>query len=225
MLQRIVRVVEQQRHRIGSIHARSAKARSAKEGNDPMKEATVENQEPRKAPDHTKADELLTLVYDQLFALAGSYLKKERSDPFLEPSVLVHEVYMRIAANPPSSWTGQDHFFAIAATVMRRVLIDYARKRRALKRGHGLARVSFEMITAEGAKEIDMHTLEDAIRKLQNVNERAARGVELRFFAGLTHEQVASVLGVSRKTVVADWGEARDFLARQLADDPGDIDD
>lgn len=165
------------------------------------------------------SEELLTLVYEQLHALAGKYLKHEQVDPFLEPGVLVHEAYMRIAANPPPQWSGRDHFFAIAASVMRRVLIDYARKRRALKRGAGQARVSFEMVTAVGPKQFDMTELEEVIEKLRRVNERAARGVELRFFAGLTHDQVGSVLGISRKTVVADWAEAREFLAAQLVPD------
>lgn len=168
----------------------------------------------------SSTDDLMRLVYEQLRGLAGSYLKRERPDQMLEPSVLVHETYLRLVKNPPANWTGADHFFAVAASAMRKVLIDHARRRRALKRGFGHARVSFDLVTATGPKQVHMEELDEALRALAGKNERAERVVELRFFAGLTNEDVAKVLGVSRKTVVNDWAFARHFLARALSDEP-----
>jgi RNA polymerase sigma factor (TIGR02999 family) len=166
------------------------------------------------------ADDLMPLVYEQLRTLAASYLKRERSDQMLEPSALVHETYLRLSRNPPPQWTSPNHFFAVAASAMRKVLIDHARRRRALKRGFGQARVSFELVTASGQREVEMQELDEALARLAEIDERAERGVELRFFAGLTHDQVATVLGVSRKTVVNDWLRARAWLADALSGDP-----
>lgn len=168
------------------------------------------------------ADALLTVVYDQLRALAGSYLKRERPDNMLEPSVLVHETYLRLIENPPESWNGTGHFFAVAASAMRKVLIDHARRRRALKRGFGHARVSLEVITDDGTREVEFQELDVLLHRLEEIDERACRVVELKFFTGLTNEQVAQVLDVSRKTVVQDWARARAWLARQIT---GEADD
>jgi RNA polymerase sigma factor (TIGR02999 family) len=157
-------------------------------------------------------------VYEQLRALAASYLGRDSADLILEPSVLVNEAYLRLVAAPPGSWQNASHFFAVAASAMRRILIDHARRRRTLKRGYGHAKVAFEVITSTGSHAIDIREVDDALTALARVNGRAATIVELRFFAGLTHDQVARVLGVSRKTVVEDWAEARDWLARNLFD-------
>ncbi|MEC9373873.1 MAG: ECF-type sigma factor [Planctomycetota bacterium] len=162
------------------------------------------------------ADDLLPLVYDQLAALAGSYLGREQSDLLLEPSVLVHEAYLKLAANPPGSWKSTEHFLAVAAIAMRKILIDHARRRRALKRGFGRTRVALDLATSTGEREVDIREVDEALHKLEGVNERAARIVELRFFAGLTNEEAARVLDVSRKTVVKDWGFAREWLAEAL---------
>lgn len=169
-------------------------------------------------PRRSSTDELLPLVYDQLRALAGSYLKHEHGDNMLEPGALVHETYLRLIENPPESWNGTGHFFAVAACAMRKVLIDHARRRRALKRGFGHARVSLDFVTSNGTREIEFQELDVILDRFAAVDERACRVVELRFFTGLTNEQVAQVLGVSRKTVVQDWGHARDWLAKELGD-------
>lgn len=181
---------------------------------------TVEKSQPRGVhPNST--DALLPLVYDQLRALAGSYLKHERGDNMLEPGVLVHETYLRLIENPPEAWNGTGHFFAVAACAMRKVLIDHARRRRALKRGFGHARVSLDFVTSSGTREVEFQELEVILDRLGVVDERACRVVELRFFTGLTNEQVAQVLGVSRKTVVQDWSRAKEWLAKALTqDDP-----
>ncbi len=172
-------------------------------------------------PCGNSTDALLPLVYDQLRALAGSYLKHEHGDNLLEPGALVHETYLRLIENPPEAWNGTGHFFAVAACAMRKVLIDHARKRRALKRGFGHARVSLDFITARGKREVEFQELDGILDRLAAVDERACRVVELRFFTGLTNEQVAQVLGVSRKTVVQDWGRAREWLAGALATGDG----
>jgi RNA polymerase sigma factor (TIGR02999 family) len=172
--------------------------------------------EPGSAP--ASANDLMPLVHDQLRNLAASYLRRNASEPMLEPSVLVNEAYLRLAGQPAGSWTGKDHFMAVAAIAMRKILIDHARRRCALKRGYGRARVSLELVTRSGPREIDILEVDDALNGLAQLNERASRGVELRFFAGLTHDDVARVLGISRKTVVSDWIEARNWLAEQLAE-------
>jgi len=169
-------------------------------------------------PRRSSTDALLPLVYDQLRALAGSYLKHERGDNMLEPGALVHETYLRLIENPPESWNGTGHFFAVAACAMRKVLIDHARRRRALKRGFGHARVSLDFVTSSGTREIEFQELDVILDRFAAIDERACRVVELRFFTGLTNEQVAQVLGVSRKTVVQDWGRAREWLAKELGD-------
>lgn len=164
------------------------------------------------------AHDLMPLVYDQLRDLAAGYLRWDTAEPMLEPAVLVNEAYLRMVAHPPGSWKTKEHFLAVAAIAMRKILIDQARRRHALKRGFGRDRVALELVTRTGPREIDILEVDDALKALAVINERASRGVELRFFAGLTHDGVARVLGVSRKTVVADWAEARAWLAEELAD-------
>ncbi len=164
-------------------------------------------------------DGLVGQVYEQLRALASGYLRRESPDPMLEPAVLVNEAYLRLASEP-GPWQSREHFFAVAATAMRKVLIDHARRRRALKRGFGRAGMSIELVTVTGPREVDIREVDEALTALAKVSERAVRIVELRFFAGLTNDQVADVLGVSRKTVVQDWSFARRWLAVELSETP-----
>ncbi|MHC4093867.1 MAG: ECF-type sigma factor [Planctomycetota bacterium] len=164
------------------------------------------------------ANDLMPKVYEQLRALAAGYLRRDTNEPMLEPAVLVNEAYLRLAAQPPGSWKSKEHFMAVAAMAMRKILIDQARRRCALKRGFGRARVSLELVTKTGPREIDILEVDDALNALAEINKRASRGVEMRFFAGLTHDEVARALGVSRKTVVNDWMQARSWLAAELAD-------
>jgi RNA polymerase sigma factor (TIGR02999 family) len=164
----------------------------------------------------------MPVVYEQLRSLAAGYLRRDQRDQMLEPAVLVNETYLRLAADPPGSWKSVDQFLSVAAGAMRRVLIDHARRRRALKRGFGSATVSFELATAAGPVDVDVRALDDALKTLASIDEQASRIVELRFFGGLSHEQTARVLGVSRKTVVKHWLRARDWLAEELSDGPRD---
>ena len=162
-------------------------------------------------------DDLMLVVYDQLRQLAAGYLHRETSQLLLEPAALVHEVYLRLASAPDLDCKNSMHFFAIAAVAMRRVLIDHARQRRALKRDLSGSRLSLDLVTTTGRRAVDILEVDDALHKLASLHPRWSRIIELRFFAGLSHDQVSSVLGVSRKTVVQDWGRARQWLAAELS--------
>ncbi len=170
--------------------------------------------------DPATTDDLITEVYEHLRALAASYLKRDAAEPMLEPALLVNEAYLRLAVQPPDKWKNKEHFLGVAAKAMRRVLVDYARRRRTLKRGFGQARVSLELVTRTGPREIDILEVDDALRGLAAINERASCAVVLRFFAGLTHDEIARIQGVSRKTVVNDWIQSRNWLADELAARP-----
>ncbi len=125
---------------------------------------------------------------------------------------------MRLRQSAEHAWVDEKHFLAVAAIAMRRVLVDHARKRRALKRGYGHARVGMDHVAgAQDARTVGIAEIDEALRKLEKDSPRQAKVVELRFFAGLNHEQISTVLGVSRKTIVADWGKAKEWLAQELA--------
>jgi len=180
------------------------------------------------ADDASRA-ELMARVYDQLRRLASGQLRHERGDHTLQPTALVHEAYMRMAAHDGPFWKDAVQFRAVAASVMRQVLVDHARRRGAEKRGGGAHRVVLdESITPmaghvggvdETAAGLDVLALDDAIRKLSQRHERQARIVELRFFGGLTVDQAAELLGISRGTVMNDWTVARAWLQRELSGD------
>ena len=161
---------------------------------------------------------LMPMVYEHLRGLAAAYLRRDASEPMLEPALLVNEAYLRLAGAPSGKWKSKEHFLAVAALAMRKVLIDHARRRHALKRGFGRSRVSLELVTRTGRRDVDILEVDDALKALARVNERASCAVTLRFFAGLTHDEIARVQGISRKTVVRDWGEARNWLAEALAE-------
>ena len=171
--------------------------------------------------DSASAEELAGLVYDDLRARARGYLRRERPGHTLEPTALVHEAFLRLVGDEQKAWKGRTHFFAAAAIAMRRILVDYARERGAEKRGGGLHRVTLDDAHAFGAgPDVDAIALHDALAKLEALNERHARVVELRFFAGLTSEEVAEVLGLSRATVDNDWRFAKRWLKNELGGRP-----
>ena len=166
-------------------------------------------------------DQLLPLVYDELRRLAGSYLRRERPGHTLQATALVHEAYEKLADQSRVNWRGRTHFFAVAAQQMRRLLIDDARHRGRLKRGGGDQRVTLE--GAEGTiagPEFDLDELlwlDRALTKLEGLDPREARVVELRFFSGMSAEEVASALDVSERTVRSDWAHARAWLQNELS--------
>ena len=169
--------------------------------------------------DDSAAAALLPMVYAELRALAGSYFAAQRPDHTLQPTALVHEAFVRLVGNEDLEFESRGHFFAIAAKAMRNVLADHARRHRALKRGGegDRARMTLSGIASDsGEAEFDVADIDRALDELAALNERQARVVELRFFAGLTIEQIAGLLGVGKRTVDADWQFARAWLRSRL---------
>ncbi|MCA9309650.1 MAG: sigma-70 family RNA polymerase sigma factor [Phycisphaerales bacterium] len=163
------------------------------------------------------ANRLLPLVYDELRALAAGYLRHERSDHTLQPTALVHEAYLRMVDQTSVTWQNRSHFFGIAAQAIRRILVDHARARHALKRGGKRLRMTLNEELAGGDDpELDLLAIDDALHKLKDLSDRQCRIVELRFFSGLSVEEVAEILGVSPRTVKGDWRVARAWLKREL---------
>ena len=171
--------------------------------------------------DPKAADELLLLVYDELRKLAAVRLADEKPGQTLQATALVHEAYLRLVGDgPPVDWEGRGHFFAAAAEAMRRILIDRARGKAATKRGGGLRRISLEpMSAADDGREAELLALDDALTELERHDPQAARLVKLRYFAGLSHQQAAQALGVSRRAADRLWSLARAWLYQRLSAD------
>lgn len=169
--------------------------------------------------DPQAAARLLPVVYDELRALASRYFNRQRSDHTLQPTALVHEAFVKLVGASGAEWKDRAHFFAVAATAMRQILVNHARARNAAKRHGRRARLSIaELPIADGAAGFDPIVIDAALNKLAELDARKARVVELRFFAGLAVEEVAEVLGVSRSTIEADWRLARAWLSKELAE-------
>ncbi len=160
---------------------------------------------------------LFELVYDKLHTLAASHFRHQSSSSTLQPTALVHEVYVRLARQDPTIFEDREHFLAVAATAMRQILIDRARRRNAAKRGGDWVRVTLEgvMSTSQSAI-VDMLVLDSVITRLAELNPRQAQVVELRVFAGMTVAEVASVLAISPSTAEKDWRQARAWMRVEL---------
>jgi len=166
--------------------------------------------------DQNALAELVPFVYRELRGLAAAYIRRERRDHTLQPTALVHEAYLRMVDQTHVQSETRAQFFAIAANLMRQILVNHAEHNRAAKRGGG-SKVALE--EAAGAVEeqaVDIVALDEALEKLAEIEPRQSRIVELRFFGGLTEEEIAGVLGVSRTTVKREWRIARAVLYRQL---------
>ena len=167
------------------------------------------------------AEELFPLVYDELRRLAGFYMARERPGHTLQPTALVHEAYMRLVDQTRTGFKGRTHFLAVGAQVMRRLLVDHARKRGAAKRGLGWRRVTLGLDNdpsrLEGLGSEELLNLDAALHRLAELDEREARIVTLRFFGGLSVEEVAEAVGVSARTVESDWRHARAWLRVELS--------
>jgi len=161
-------------------------------------------------------DRLLPLVYDELRAIAGRYLRNEQNGHTLQPTALVHEAYLRLIRSDGFAWQGRAQFLALAATTLRRVLIDHGRKRKAQKRGGDLRMESLDVDTQIADGSVSMLEFEEVLEALGRVDERQARIVELRFLGGLTVEEIAVVLDTDAERVRADWRFARAWLKREL---------
>ena len=166
-------------------------------------------------------EELFPLVYDELKRLARSFMAREHAGHTLQPTALVHEAYLRLVDQTRTGFTGRTHFLAVGAQVMRRLLIDHARKRGAAKRGLGWQRVTLgpasEASQAEALSLEELLSLNAALDRLAELDEREARIVTLHFFGGLNVEEVAVAEGVSKRTVESDWRHARAWLRVQLS--------
>lgn len=170
--------------------------------------------------DRKALDALLPVVYRELRRLAHFQLRKERPDHTLQSAALVHEAYVRLVGLNSPQWESRSHFFAIAAQLMRQILVDYARRHRAGKRGGGVSALSLEDATVLSPgkdKGIDVVALDDALKALAQIDARKAQVVELRFFGGLSFEETAEVLKVSAITVSRDWSTARAWLHREMS--------
>ena len=169
--------------------------------------------------DAAALEQLAPLVYAELRKLAHRYMNRERAGHTLQTTAVVHEAFLRLLGNPQEKWQNRAHFYAIAAKMMRRILVDYARANSRAKRGGETARVSIEDIdapVADVALNPDVIALDEALEKLTEIDPRRARVVELRFFGGLSVEETAHVLQVVPDTVVRDWRVAKAWLFRYL---------
>jgi RNA polymerase sigma-70 factor (ECF subfamily) len=162
---------------------------------------------------------LLPVVYADLRRLADSFFRRERNDHTLQPTALVHEAYLRLMGRRDGKFESREHFFRVAAVVMRHILVRHARDRGRLKRGGDVERVPFDEAQAAapgGLPDVDLIALDEALTRLANVDPRQSRIVELRFFAGLSAAETAEVLGVSKRTVEDDWALAKAWLWREM---------
>ncbi len=170
----------------------------------------------------TALSQLLPLVYTELRRVAARQLRTERPDHTLQPTALVHEAYLRLVDQRQVDWRNRAHFFGVAAQVMRRILVDHARRHGANKRGQGVRCVSMDEAQDVAApNEIPVLALDHALDRLAKVDAELTRIVELRAFGGLTIEEAAHVLGVSPSTAKRDWRTAKAWLNRELAPDVG----
>ena len=168
------------------------------------------------AGDTQAAESLLPLVYSELHRLAKGYMRRERPDHTLQATALINEAYLKLVGED-IDWNSRAHFIGLAANVMRRVLVDYARAHNAEQRGGGLQRVEMQDELAISAAQLDeVEHLDEALKKLEKENPRQARVVELRYFGGLSVEQIGALLGIAPRSVKRDWALARIWLFRQL---------
>lgn len=162
-------------------------------------------------------DKLIPLVHDELHRLAHRYMSGERTGHTLETTALVNEAYIRLIDSSRVQWQNRAHFFAVSAQLMRRILVDYARSHRSMKRGGGLPPVPLDNgLALSPDRDPDLVALDEALSRLAALDERKSRVVELRFFGGLAVEETAEVLGVSADTVMRDWRLAKAWLMREM---------
>ena len=173
--------------------------------------------------DRAALDKLVPLVYEELHRLAHHYISRERPGYTLQTTALAHEAYLRLVDAEGVRWQNRVHFFAVAARAMRRILVDLARARQNLKRGGGARQVTLdEALVATPERGADLLALDEALDRLAALNPRQSQVVELRYFGGLTEEEVAEVLEISPRTVRTDWSMARVWLYRELSGGVGD---
>ena len=167
--------------------------------------------------DRAAPERLMPLVYDELWRLARSFLARERGGHTLQPTALVHEAYVRLVDQTRVSWQNRSHFYGIASSMMRRVLIDHARAHVAEKRGGAAVRLSVDDVDIPVEQRASgLLALDEALSRLAQFDERKSKVVEMRFFGGMSDEEIAEALGVTTRTVLRDWKTARLWLFREL---------
>jgi RNA polymerase sigma factor (TIGR02999 family) len=171
------------------------------------------------AGDRARVDRLFELVYDDLRNLAHKYVQKVSPSNTLQPTEVVHEAFLKLVDQQQVDWRGRSHFLAVGAKAMRHILVDYAKRKGRQKRGGGQRRVALdEVLVISIRNEDDILEIDEALEKLASINEVRARIVELRFFAGMTVEEVAEALGVSKRTVEGHWTFAKAWIRRELSE-------
>ena len=168
------------------------------------------------AGDPSAAGRLFPLVYAELKAVAARRLAAQRANHTLQATALVHEAYVRLIDQTGVQWKDRAHFFAVAAKAMRQILTDHARRKLADKRGGDWQRVTLENVGAGSAAEVDVLTIDELLGQLAEADERKHRIVELRFFAGLSVDEIAEIMGLSKTTVESEWRATRAWLAAEL---------
>lgn len=171
--------------------------------------------------DRKSLDALLPLVYKELRRLAHFQLQKERPDHTLQSAALVHEAYLRMIGLNAPQWESRTHFFAVAAKLMRQILVDYARRHGAAKRGGSICKLLLEEATmASRRTDVDVVALDDALNALAKIDPRQSRVVELRFFTGLSLQEISEAMEIAPATVQRDWTAARAWLYREVSRNP-----
>lgn len=171
-----------------------------------------------RAGEEDAAAKLLPLVYGELRKIALAYLRREKSNHTLQPTALVHEVFLRLAEGQDVDWQNRAHFYAVAARIIRHVLVDYARSSKSERRGGHLRRVDFdEAFQYAEERNAELIALDEALTQLAEFSPRQSQVVEMRFFGGLSEEEIAAVQGVSPRTVKRDWRIARAWLHERLS--------
>ena len=166
--------------------------------------------------DEVALEQLMPLVYDELRRMAHGYMKRQPSGHTFQTTELIHETYLKLAKQEQQNWQNRAHFFGVAASGMRHILVDYARSKHSQKRGGWQDRVTLSDAVGSTAESKDIVALDDALKALAALDERKSRVVELKYFAGITNEEIAEVLKVSIDTVKRDWRFARTWLLREL---------
>jgi len=170
--------------------------------------------------DKEALDQLMPIVYDELRRQAARYLRREQAGHTLQTTALIHEAYVRLVDQRNVQWQNRAHFFGIAAQLMRRILVDHARTKKRVKRGGSKVQVSLADATvATTGPDLDIVALDEALERLEKLDQQQSRVVELRYFSGLTVEETAEVMGISTATVKREWSVARAWIHRELSGD------
>jgi RNA polymerase sigma factor (TIGR02999 family) len=167
--------------------------------------------------DQEALNKLIPLVYDELHKLASRYLRRERPDHTLQTTALVHEAYLKLVDQRDANWQNRVQFFAVASQLMRRILVDYARRHRASKRGGSYYKITLdEALVSSGDKDAELLALDEALDRLAAIDPRQSRVAELRIFGGLTLEETARALDISPRTVRREWSMAKAWLRKEI---------